>query len=77
MGTSVATCICWPPARSAPKRKPAMTTPAGWDLPNNAREMASKPRPAANPGVARWSTPEMMSAPARPPSAPATAITAT
>ncbi len=77
MLTPAETCICRPPASSAPNSSPASSTPIGCPRPSSATAMASKPMPAEKFGEARPSTPSTWLAPARPASAPAIAITAT
>jgi hypothetical protein len=49
METPASTCICRPPASSAPKRSPAKSTPTGCERPRSATAIASKPMPARSP----------------------------
>ena len=77
IGVEVAACMDLAPARRAPSRKAAATTPAGFALPSRARAMASNPYPEEKPGVRLGEMLASWTAPANPARAPESAITVT
>src|SRR5690606_23369264 len=74
MGVLVWACMPVEPAWSAPKSRPAPTTPMGLARPSRARAMASKPTLAKKPPVRRGVLPSRIVVPPRPERPPATAI---
>lgn len=75
-GTPVSVCMVTPPARRAPKSRPANSTPTGWDRPSSATVIASKPKDPATEVFSVLSVPATWVAPARPARPPEIAMAA-